>query len=95
MAKTHQDIYALVKTEFQSTPLSELLRKSTTGLLGVNTVASTALKSFDVNTIFDLATSNVFEAARKITEAGNNPQSLMYQHGSPTAVGFSNLWNLS
>ena len=86
MATTHQEIYALVKTEFQSTSLSDLLRKPTTGLLGVNTAAAAALKSFDVNTIFDLATSDVFEAARKVTEAGNNPKSVMYQHGRPTAV---------
>ncbi|KAL8925785.1 MAG: hypothetical protein Q9208_003282 [Pyrenodesmia sp. 3 TL-2023] len=85
MATRYQDIYALVKTEYQNTPLSDLLRKPTTGLLGVSTAAANAVKSFDVNTIFDLATSDVFENARKILEAGNNPKSFMYQHGNPSA----------
>ncbi|KAL8915062.1 MAG: hypothetical protein Q9171_000502 [Xanthocarpia ochracea] len=73
MATTHQEIYTLAKTEFQSTPLSDLLRKPTTGLLG-NTAAATSLESFDVNTIFDLATSDVVEAARKVTEVGRQSQ---------------------
>ena len=86
MATTYRDIYALVKTEHQGIPLSDLLRKPTTALLGVNTAAAGALKSFGVNTVFDLATSDLFDNARKILEAGSDTKSFMYQHGSPTAV---------
>ncbi|KAL8652637.1 MAG: hypothetical protein Q9210_002563 [Variospora velana] len=66
-------------------PESDLLRKPTTALLGVSAAAASALKSFHVTTIFDLATRDVFENARKIPEAGNDPKSFMYQHGSATA----------
>ena len=85
MSTTQQEIASLVRADFRDTIFSDLLRRPTSVLLGANPAAVDALKLLEVNTVFDLATSEVFASASKISEAGNNTRSLLYQHGSPTA----------
>lgn len=85
MALTPDDLTSVIRTEFRNLPLRELLHRETRVLLGVNEGTANALKTLDINTVFDLATSVVFDAATKLVTAGNNLKSLLYQYGSPTA----------
>jgi hypothetical protein len=75
----------LIRTEFRNLQLRELLHRPPDVLLGVSRATATVLKSLEINTVFDLATSVVFDAATKLLNAGTNLKSALYQHGSPTA----------
>lgn len=79
------ELLSLVRTEFRNLPLRELLHKSPRVLLGVSTVAAIALKALEINTVFDLATSAVFDAATKLVSAGSDLKNALSQHGSPPA----------
>lgn len=69
------------KTGFQSLNLEEALRESPRILIGVSNEIVEALKIISIHTMFDLATSKIFNDAVKITEAGQNPQAPFSRHG--------------
>lgn len=66
-------LYSLVRTEYHQLQPKELLRQSPRVLLGVSLEAAALLKSsLEINTVFDLATSAVFNGATKIAGAGGD-----------------------
>ncbi|HSV65019.1 MAG TPA: hypothetical protein VLJ59_03800 [Mycobacteriales bacterium] len=81
----HDQLVDLVRTEFRTKPVRELLNLSPKALLGVTDGATAALTLLEIGTVFDLATSAVFDAAAKLVGAGTDLKSALYQHGSPTA----------
>jgi hypothetical protein len=62
----------LVKTEFASLPVAEMLGKPVTVLLGVSEDAASALRGLDIESVFDLALSHVFAAAVELDDAAEN-----------------------
>ncbi|AKR55072.1 hypothetical protein XM25_04455 [Devosia sp. H5989] len=74
-----------LRTEFRSVPLRQILHQPVTVLLGINEAVATQLKKLDVETVFDLATSSVFEDASKLVRAAQALDDPLFQHGSPTA----------
>ncbi len=80
-----QELSALVRTEFRNLPFRELLNRPPTALLGVTPAAATALGMLEIGSIFDLATSGVFDDATKIVQVANDRRSILSQHGSPTS----------
>ncbi len=79
------ELLNLIRTEYRNLQIRELLRLSPHALLGVSPEAAGVLKALEVNTVFDLATSGVFDAATKLIQAGTDILSALNQHGSPTA----------
>jgi hypothetical protein len=77
-------LYRYIRTEFRNLPLREILHSEIKVLLGVTASASAALKAVDIITVFDLATSNIFDSASKLVNAGTNFKSALYQYGRPT-----------
>jgi hypothetical protein len=80
-----QDTSELLKTEFQSLPLVEVLQKSPTALLSVSDGAAAALEDIDVKTIFDLALSRVFDAASQLNDAAENASNAFNRFGAPAS----------
>ncbi|MWC27108.1 hypothetical protein [Paenibacillus sp. MMS18-CY102] len=79
------ELLVLVRTEYRNLPLRELLRLSPHVLLGVSPQAADILKELEITTVFDLATSGVFDAATKLLNAASDIHSALNQHGTPTA----------
>ncbi|WP_126879984.1 hypothetical protein [Paraburkholderia kururiensis] len=73
---------SLVRTEFRNLPFRELLNQSPTVLLGVTPAAATSLGKLDINTVFDLATSSIFDDAAKLVEAAQDRKNVLNLHGS-------------
>jgi hypothetical protein len=66
-------LYSLVRTEYHQLQPKELPRQSPWMLLGVSLEVAALLKnSLENNTVFDLATSTVFNGATKIADAGGD-----------------------
>lgn len=84
-AAAADDPYASVRTEFRNVETHELLKESPRVLLGVTPDAEATLKALEIDTVFDLATSGVFDDAVKLVRAGTDVHSMLYQHGIPTA----------
>jgi hypothetical protein len=84
-ANSAEKLLDLVRTEYRNLSLREILSSSPKALLGVSPKAETALKTLEINTIFDLATAAVFDGATKLMTAGTDLKSALYQHGAPTA----------
>ncbi|WP_339373132.1 hypothetical protein, partial [Paenibacillus elgii] len=80
-----EELIGLIRTEFRNLPLRELLHQSPHVLLGISPQVADVLKTLEINTVFDFATSGVFDAATKLVNAGNDIHSAFNQHGSPTA----------
>jgi hypothetical protein len=80
-----EELLVLVRTEYRNLPLRELLSQSPLVLLGVSPKAVDVLKQLEINTVFDLATSGVFDAASKLLSAATDYNSAFTQYGSPTA----------
>lgn len=70
-----------LRSEFATYSLQEVLRASPGVLLGVSTEATQTLKTLDINTIFDLASSRIFAAATLLEQAGSDPQSVLARYG--------------
>jgi hypothetical protein len=79
------ELLALVRTDFRNLPLRELLHLSPHVLLGVGPQAAALLKTLEINTVFDLATSGIFDSASKLLLAGSDIHSAFQQYGSPTS----------
>ncbi|KAE8764007.1 hypothetical protein [Georgenia thermotolerans] len=75
----------LLKTEFVSLPLAEVLGRPVTVLLGVDDDAATALAALEIASVFDLAMSRVFTAAVELNDAGENPSSILTRFGAAPA----------
>lgn len=80
-----EELLVLVRTEYRNLPLRELLSQSPLVLLGVSPKAVDVLKELEIITVFDLATSGVFDAATKLLSAATDYNSAFTQYGSPTA----------
>lgn len=76
---------SLIRTEFRNLSLRDVLNQSPKILLGVTAAAETALGGLSIKTVFDLATSGVFDDACRIVAAGSDVHDPNYQHGSPTS----------
>ena len=79
------DLLASVRTESRSLTLRELLNETPRVLLGVTTDAVSVLSQIEVDTVFDLATSSVFDDAGKLVKASSAFDSPLSQHGAPSA----------
>ncbi len=77
------DVAALVRTEYRHLDARELLHESPLVLLGVDAGAEAALRKLDVRSVFDLATSQAFDDAAKLSTAAFDPKSAYAQHGRP------------
>src|SRR5699024_7374958 len=75
----------LVRTEYRNLQMHELLHLSPHVLLGVSPKAENILKALDIQTLFDLATANVFDTAMKLLHASQDVLSALRQHGKPTS----------
>ena len=79
------DLLASVRTESRSLTLRELLNETPRVLLGVTTDAVSVLSQIEIDTVFDLATSSVFDDAGKLVKASSAFDSPLAQHGAPSA----------
>ena len=82
---TFDDLLVWIRTEYRNVQLRELLHHSPHVLLGVSPQIAALLVELEINTVFDLATSGVFDAAVKLVNASSDLHSALYQHGTPTA----------
>jgi hypothetical protein len=80
-----EEIAQLVRNEFRTLDPRELLRKEPGALLGVGAAAAAVLAALEIKTIFDLATSRVFEDAAKLSAAGVDSKSPLAQLGTAPA----------
>ncbi|ORY11718.1 hypothetical protein BCR34DRAFT_601160 [Clohesyomyces aquaticus] len=81
LSSTQKDIYDFVRSTARAVPTSDLLRQPVGVLLGISSGAGVALQKLGINSIFDLASSNVFDNATKIVAAATEPQSSIYRYG--------------
>ena len=79
-----RDLSELVRTEFRKLSLREILARPPRVLLGVTPAAAAVLATLDIATVFDLATSGLFDDAAEIVGAGEDSHSALFQFGSPT-----------
>src|SRR5215212_4854838 len=75
----------LVKTEFASLPVAEMLGEPVTVLLGVSDDAAAALGGLDIENVFDLAMSHVFAAAVQLDDAADNSTNTFSRFGAAPA----------
>jgi hypothetical protein len=78
-----------IKSQYSAKSLQDVLTSPTNVLLGVSDAAATALAKLDIQTVFDLAVSVVFDNAARIVAASENPRSVMRRYGraASTVVG--------
>ena len=74
-------IQKLVKGEYESLDARTLLHNSPSVLLGVSDETAEVLKLISIHTVFDLASSTVFNHALEISEALDGKVSITSQHG--------------
>lgn len=75
----------VLRSSSQSQSLEEVLHKPVSALLGVSAVEATQLERLGITSIFDLATSSVFDAATRLHRAANNLNDPLRKHGAPPA----------
>ncbi|WP_088894982.1 hypothetical protein [Leptolyngbya ohadii] len=86
-----QPISVFVKAEYASKDARELLQEPITALIGVNESTREALTSLNIHSIFDLATSKVFTAAKQIAEVSTpSADNLVAQYGFVPADWLNN-----
>ncbi|MEO0376998.1 MAG: hypothetical protein AAF329_20765, partial [Cyanobacteria bacterium P01_A01_bin.17] len=79
------NISEFVKGEFTNLDARELLPTSVAALIGIGTDAVEALALIGVVSIFDLATSRVFNTAKKIADTTNDSDNVFAKYGfAPT-----------
>ena len=74
-----------LRSAFQAQSLEEVLHGPVTALLGVSDREQSQLKRLDIESIFDLATSSVFDAATRLHRAAANLNDPLSKHGAPPA----------
>ena len=84
-ASSIADVFSFLKNSSQSLPLVDILQQRVKALLGVYDDASNELNKISLATIFDLATSIVFDSATKIAIAASDPKSALYRYGKAPA----------
>jgi hypothetical protein len=72
------DSVDLVRSDFTSRTADEMLRAPVTALLGVSAAAAAALQPIGIVSVFDLAASRVFAAARRLAVVADDSD-----HGEP------------
>jgi hypothetical protein len=72
-----------VKTGHETQEVREILQSSPAILLGVSESAATVLKDIGINSVFDLATSRIFENATRLLRAGVDPKDAYFRYGAP------------
>lgn len=72
-----------LKTEFHALPLAEVLQRAPGALLGVDDAAAAQLATLGIRSVFDLALSRVFDAARQLDAAADDPASAFARFGAP------------
>lgn len=83
MWSQNQSISVFVKADYAGKDARELLQETITVLIGVNESTRMALSSLNICSVFDLATSRVFTAAKQISEASTpSADNLVAQYGS-------------
>lgn len=73
----------VVRTEHRLLQPGEVLALPPSALLGVADAAAGALALLDIHSVFDLATSRVFDAASRIVGAVEQFAGALYRHGRP------------
>ncbi|MDL2419466.1 hypothetical protein ACTIGL_28665 (plasmid) [Bacillus shihchuchen] len=71
-----------LKTEFLYLDPDEVLRQNPNVLLGVSHETATLLKKLNINSVFDLALSNIFDNAEKLLKSSENPHDVLRRFGS-------------
>ena len=84
-ASSTLDPLSFVRSEFRNLSVRELLNRPPRVLLGVTSAAVDVLEKLEIVTLFDLATSGVFDDATKLLRASEDLKSAMYQHGRAPA----------
>lgn len=79
------DFASIVRTEFRLLTPREVLHQPPRALLGVSPGAEAALGKLEIRTVFDLATSSVFEDAARLVAAASDYRSPFAQHGAATS----------
>ena len=77
------NIADLVKSEFSELEPHDLLKQSVGALLGVSDAAIAALAKLSINSVFDLATSDAFDHAEKLSTAGPTSRTALSRFGAP------------
>ena len=75
----------VLRTEYRNRPLREVLNLSPRALLGVDANAEAALLKLEIQTVFDLATSDVFDRASKLVSSATDAASALFQHGAASS----------
>jgi hypothetical protein len=74
----------LIRSTARTTSIIDLVQQPVNILLGVNDAANTTLQKLGIVSIFDLATSAIFDSATKVVSA-SDPTSLLYRYGKAPA----------
>jgi hypothetical protein len=91
MWSQNQHISVFVKADYAGKDARELLQEPITVLIGVNEVTREALASLNIHSVFDLATSKVFTAAKQIAEVSTpSADNLVAQYGFVPADWLNN-----
>ncbi|MBD5799425.1 hypothetical protein BHU24_04560 [Bacillus pseudomycoides] len=77
-----ENISDYLKTEFLHLDPVEVLRRKPNVLLGVSHETAALLKKLNINSVFDLALSNVFDNAEKLLQSSENPHDILRRFGS-------------
>ncbi|MDT7845630.1 hypothetical protein [Streptomyces justiciae] len=75
------DLHDVIKSSRSPLDAADALRMAPTALIGVDTVQAEVLADLGITTVFDLAISDVFAAARALTDAAENPLSVLARFG--------------
>lgn len=74
-----------VRTDYRNMQIREIMHLSPRALLGINDEQAKLLQKLEIKTVFDLATSQIFDAATKLLKAGTDVHSVFTQHGAATS----------
>lgn len=83
MSTKSRELADLVATRLQNAPLREVLGEDVGALRGIGDGATAALALVDVATVFDLATSGLFDDATRLVIGPDEVHSLLAQHRVP------------
>lgn len=82
LVTTKDEIVSFFRGDFSWVNVAELIQQPVTKLIGVSEDAASNLKKVGgIETVVDLATSSVFDVARKISAAAVNPSKSIFSAG--------------
>ncbi|MBX3103028.1 MAG: hypothetical protein KF690_11005, partial [Bacteroidetes bacterium] len=82
----------VLKSEYLSLPVTEMLHQPVTALIGVDTEVSKFLKKLQISSIYDLASSRHFASALAIAAAATDPNSVIAKAGIVPADWVDAAW---